>query len=59
MDSVREHFLATSRRHFATRPAPAAPSVRVRTRMLKREANQFPQSAAVRAAINLLRRCSI
>jgi len=59
MDPVKERFLEISRRHFAARPAPAAPNERVRARMLKREASQFPQSAAVHAAITLLRRCSI
>jgi len=57
MDDVKARFLETSRRHLA--PATGTPSVRMRARMLKREASRFPQSAAVRAAITLLRRCSI
>jgi len=54
MDTATKRFLETSRRHLT---APAA--TRTRARILRREAKQFPQSAAVRAAITLLRRSSI
>jgi len=59
MDAVKERFLETSRKHLTARSVAAAPSERLRTRVLKREAKRFPQSAAVHAAITLLRRCSI
>jgi len=59
MDAAKERFLEASRRHLVSPSAAAAPSERLRTRMLKREAKRFPQSAAVHAALTLLRRCSI
>jgi hypothetical protein len=59
MDFDKERFLEISRRHFAVQPAATTPVARARARALRREANRFPQTAAVRAAITLLRRCSI
>ncbi|MDX1375455.1 MAG: hypothetical protein R3357_07840 [Burkholderiales bacterium] len=59
MDAVRQRFLEASRRHLAAQPAQANPAARVRARMLRREASQFPQTAAVRAAITLLRRSPV
>lgn len=59
MDATRKRFLETSRRHFAAQPVAATPVARARARALRRTAIRFPQTAAVRAAITLLRRCSI
>jgi hypothetical protein len=59
METIRERFLETSRRHFAAQPVGGTPLLRARARVLRRVAYRFPQSAAVRAAITLLRRYSI
>ena len=59
MDATRKRFLETSRRYLTMPAAAGAPPERVRRRILRREANRFPQTAAVHAALTLLRRCSI
>jgi hypothetical protein len=59
MDAIRERFLETSRRHFAAQAAATTPVARARARALRRAAIRFPQTAAVQAALTLLRRYSI